>query len=132
MRRLHRAQRRSPELGQASKVEIRLIRNDAIATELCCFCEARPDDDAARFGIGQLLLISGVANKAYLAWSSRLQGGQTGDLQVCIAVQLPAQGGDDGGQAQIRHTCSTKPAYLAAATLSIFSTFSVISCLELL
>ena len=109
-----------------------MVRNNAIATALCCICQVWTYDDTARLGVGQLLLVSGIADKADVAGTGRLQRSQAGNFQLGIAMQLPAQGGNDGGQLEFRHPCGTKQAYLAAAALRIFKTFSVMSCRALL
>ena len=88
----------APELGQAGKVQIRLVGNDAGAPTQGGFLEQRPYDNAGRLGAGKLLLVAGVADEADLARAGGLQRRQAGNWLIAVPMQFAAQRGDDGGK----------------------------------
>ena len=84
----HRKGRQDEKRG---KIWTRVIREIMVAARQGGFARGRPHNDASRPGGGQLLLISGVAEKAQLVAGGVFQCRQTLDRPVGVAAELAAE-----------------------------------------
>jgi len=86
----------APELGQASKVEVGLVDDDASDMFLRLFSHRWRNNDAGGRCRGKLVLKFRIAEKAQLLGLGRLQGSQAFNIEVGVAMQLTPQVLNDG------------------------------------